>query len=207
MLRVRWAVYGTEPAWQQAAWRRRTLEIGSDHWLRRGRRRPSPNAEARPPGAEPELVVLHGISLPPGRFATGLVERLFLNRLPSGAALAELQGMRVSAHVLIERRGRLTQFVPFDRMAWHAGRSCWRGRPACNGFSVGIELEGTDCRPYTAAQYNRLHDLLLALFERYPRLSPEAVVGHAEIAPGRKTDPGPVFDWPRLLGPLSRELR
>lgn len=152
-------------------------------------------------------MVLHGISLPPGRFATGLVERLFLNRLPPDAGLAELQGLRVSAHVLIERRGRLTQFVPFDQAAWHAGQSSWRGRPACNGFSVGIELEGTDWRPYTAAQYNRLHDLLLALFERYPRLSPEAVVGHAEIAPGRKTDPGPVFDWPRLLGPLSRELR
>lgn len=152
-------------------------------------------------------MVLHGISLPPGRFGTGLVERLFLNRLPADAGLADLDGLRVSAHVLIERRGRLTQFVPFDRAAWHAGQSCWRGRPACNGYSVGIELEGTDARPYTAAQYTRLLDLLRALFERYRRLSPEAVVGHAEVAPGRKTDPGPAFDWPRLLRALSRELR
>jgi len=172
------------------------------------RRRPSPNADDRPAGAVPELVVLHGISLPPGRFGTGLVEALFLNRLRTdGDGLHDLAGVRVSAHVLIERRGRLTQFVAFDRMAWHAGQSDWRGRPACNAYAVGIELEGTDTRPYTAAQYRRLHSLLLALFERYPRLSPEAVVGHAEVAPGRKTDPGPAFDWPRTLCALSRERR
>ena len=111
--------------------------------------------------------------------------------------------MRVSAHLLISRRGRLTQFVGFDRRAWHAGVSAYRGRTDCNDFSIGIELEGTDARPYTDTQYARLSDVLGALFARYPKLSLSAVVGHAEVAPGRKTDPGPSFDWPRLLASIA----
>lgn len=146
-------------------------------------------------------MVVHGISLPPGRFGMGLVEDLFLGRLDTtrDAALADLCGVRVSAHLFIDRGGRATQFVPFDRRAWHAGESCWRGRTGCNDFAIGIELEGTDERPYARAQYRRLHRVLEALLERYPRLSRSAIVGHAEVAPGRKTDPGPAFDWAGTL--------
>ena len=110
--------------------------------------------------------------------------------------------MRVSAHLFIDRRGRVTQFVPFDQRAWHAGVSSWRGRPGCNDFSIGIELEGVETRPYTQAQYRQLERVLRALLRGYPRLSPDAVVGHQEIAPGRKTDPGPAFDWGRILPTL-----
>ena len=132
------------------------------------------------------------------------MEALFLNRLDTGAhpSYASLEAVHVSAHLLIDRRGRCTQFVPFDRRAWHAGVSCWRGRHRCNDYSIGIELEGTDERAYTKAQYRRLRAVLEALLRAYPRLSPEAVVGHLEIAPGRKTDPGPAFDWPRVLRSL-----
>lgn len=171
------------------------------HWLARTRRVESPNADARPAGASIELVVVHCISLPPGRYATGCVEALFTNTLDCGLdpTLSDLEGLRVSAHVFIDRRGRATQFVPFSRRAWHAGVSAWRGRPGCNDFSIGIELEGTDTGFYTVAQYRRLRQVLRALFAAYPLLSPDAVVGHAEIAPGRKSDPGPGFDWRRLL--------
>jgi AmpD protein len=189
------------------------LRVDDDHWLRGVRKRPSPNADARPPGDRPELVVIHGISLPPGAFGTGLVEALFENRLDealatatdatSTALRAELASVRVSAHLFVDRRGRATQFVPFDRRAWHAGVSTWRGRPDCNACSIGIELEGTDTRPYTRAQYVRLVGVLRALLARYPGLSPDAIVGHQEIASGRKTDPGPAFDWRRTLLALA----
>jgi len=182
------------------------LRIDDQHWLTRTVRRPSPNADARGPGQYPELVVLHCISLPPGRFGTGLVEALFLNRLDVKAhpALADLEGLRVSAHLLIDRRGRTLQFVPFDRRAWHAGTSSWRGRPACNGYSIGIELEGTERGRYTRAQYRRLDAVLRALLARYSGLSPDAIVGHQEIAPGRKQDPGPGFDWRAVLLRLAQ---
>lgn len=167
---------------------------------------PSPNCDARPVAAAPELVVVHNISLPPGEFGSGMVEALFCNTLDCSLhpALAELKGVRVSAHLLIDRRGRLTQFVPFDLRAWHAGVSEYRGRSGCNAFSIGIELEGTDTRPYTAKQYRRLSSTLRWLLRRFPRLSLDAIVGHNEIAPGRKTDPGASFDWPRLLSGLSQ---
>jgi len=188
---------------------RSALHVDDDHWLSRVRRRPSPNADAREGGARPELIVVHGISLPPGRFGTGLVEALFENRAdellatatdPAVAAVrSDLAGLLVSAHLFIDRRGTVTQFVSFDRRAWHAGVSTWRGRPGCNAYSIGIELEGTDTRPYTSAQYRRLVVVLRALLAHYPDLSPDAIVGHQEIAPGRKTDPGPAFDWRRTL--------
>ncbi|HEY5647095.1 MAG TPA: 1,6-anhydro-N-acetylmuramyl-L-alanine amidase AmpD [Pseudomonadales bacterium] len=180
------------------------LHVKADHWLARVRRRPSPNQGPRPDPNDISLVVIHGISLPPGSFGTGLVEDLFLNRLNGSrdARLADLEDVRVSAHLFIDRRGRVTQFVPFHERAWHAGVSCWRGREGCNDFSIGIELEGEDERPYTRSQYRRLQLVLAALFARYPRLSRAAVVGHQEIAPGRKTDPGPAFDWHRLLAAL-----
>lgn len=177
------------------------MHVKSDHWLARVRAVPSPNNSLRPAHARISLLVIHGISLPPGRFGTGLVEDLFLNRLDCRAdpALADLEGVKVSAHVLIDRRGRATQFVAFDRRAWHAGISSWCGRTGCNDFSIGIELEGEDARPYTARQYRRLTQITRALLDRYPTLAPEAIVGHQEIAPGRKTDPGPAFDWRRFF--------
>lgn len=152
-------------------------------------------------------MVIHGISLPPGEFGTGDVEALFTNTLDTGRdpRLADLAGVRVSAHLFIDRRGRTTQFVPFNERAWHAGVSAWRGRVGCNDFAIGIELEGEDHRAYTRAQYARLGKVLAALIAAYPRLSRAAIVGHLEVAPGRKTDPGPVFDWTRLLSGLIAE--
>ena len=166
----------------------------------------SPNASARPDPSDFSLVVIHGISLPPGKFGTGRVEALFTNTLDTALdpSLADLAGVRVSSHLLISRRGDVSQFVPFDRCAWHAGASSHRGRERCNDYSIGIELEGTDYRPYTEPQYDSLVEVLAALLRHYPRLSLADVVGHSEIAPGRKTDPGPAFDWPRLYGALGR---
>ena len=181
------------------------MKVTDDHWLQGVRRRLSPNANARPDPGDISLVVVHGISLPPGKFGTGLVEALFTNTLDTTRhpALADLEGVRVSSHLLISRRGLVTQFVPFDRRAWHAGESSHRGRSNCNDYSIGIELEGTDRTRYTDSQYRRLKEALDVLFSRYPRLSLAGVVGHAEIAPGRKTDPGPAFDWPRLVGSFT----
>lgn len=178
--------------------------IDSDHWLHRVKRRLSPNANARPDPDDISLVVVHGISLPPGRFGTTYVDELFCNTLDCklDPALADLDGVRVSAHVFITRRGRVTQYVPFDRRAWHAGVSSHRGRQDCNDFAVGVELEGTDESAYTNSQYRALIELLKALGGRYPRISWSAIVGHGEISPGRKTDPGPLFDWPRLYRAL-----
>lgn len=177
------------------------MRVTDDHWLTGVRKLASPNCNARPDPAAVELVVIHAISLPPGQFGAPYVRDLFLDRLDLDAhpSFASLQGVRVSAHLFISRRGAVTQFVPFDQRAWHAGVSAWRRRPGCNDYSIGIELEGTDERPYTMSQYRKLRAVLTALLQRYPRLSPEAVVGHLEIAPLRKTDPGPHFDWPRLL--------
>ena len=158
---------------------------------------PSPNCDARPPGSTISLVVVHGISLPPGEFGGDGIVRLFTNRLDAAAhpSYASITQLEVSAHFLIRRDGGLVQFVPCAMRAWHAGTSAWRGRERCNDFSIGIELEGADDVPYTAAQYARLARLVKALRHRYPV---EHVVGHHHIAPGRKTDPGPAFDWTRL---------
>jgi AmpD protein len=158
---------------------------------------PSPNCDERPPGAEITLAIVHGISLPPGRFGGKGIVRLFTNKLAASAhpSFAPVASLRVSAHFLIRRDGALLQFVPVDKRAWHAGASSWHGRQGCNDFSVGIELEGTDTTPYTAAQYMILARLLKALARRH-RIG--QVVGHCDVAPGRKTDPGPAFDWLRL---------
>ncbi len=180
------------------------MRVNEEHWLVRTRKLPSPNRSPRRDPSDIALIVIHTISLPPGRFGTGLVTDLFLNRLDTAAhpALADLEGVRVSAHLLIDRRGRVTQFVPFHEAAWHAGVSAWQGREGCNDFSVGIELEGEDQRPCTRAQYRRLHGVLSALLQRYATLSRNAIVGHLEIAPERKTDPGPLFGWADVLGRL-----
>jgi AmpD protein len=158
----------------------------------------SPNFGARLRKIPLSLVVLHAISLPPEAFGGGEVEAFFTNRLDCGAHpyFAQLEGVRVSAHFFLRRDGELVQFVNVAHRAWHAGASAWRGRENCNDFSVGIELEGSDSKPYTEAQYAVLQHLLTALFAAYPTLT--EVVGHQHVAPGRKTDPGPCFEWTRL---------
>lgn len=176
------------------------MRVASDHWLSHARRQPSPHQDERPNPQDISLIVLHGISLPPGRFGGKLIDQLFTGALPPEAAAAlGLTGLRVSSHAFIDRRGRCTQYVPFHRRAWHAGKSCWQGRPDCNDYAIGIELEGTDECPYTKAQYRTLARLANALLRAYPGLAPDAIVGHGEVAPGRKTDPGGAFDWQRCL--------
>jgi AmpD protein len=170
------------------------------------RRVESPNHDARPDGFVPELVVVHGISLPPGEFGGPWIDRLFTNALPADAHpyFAAIGHLRVSSHALIARSGRITQYVPFDARAWHAGASYWRGRGNCNDFSIGIELEGTDELPYDRRQYTALASLVAALQVTFPSLAEGWIAGHADIAPGRKTDPGPAFDWARLERALRR---
>lgn len=157
----------------------------------------SPNQGERPAGEQVTLVVLHNISLPPDDFGGEWVEQFFVNRLDASAHpyFAEIADLQVSAHFYIRRSGRVVQFVSADRRAWHAGRSTWSGRDNCNDFSVGIELEGCDTQAFTAAQYAALWPVLDALRRRYPI---DAIVGHCHVAPGRKTDPGPHFDWSAL---------
>lgn len=163
----------------------------------------SPNCDARPAGRAITLLVIHHISLPPGTFGGPGIVELFTNRLDPAAHpyYATIAGMRVSAHFLIRRDGALFQFVPCGRRAWHAGESRWRGRARCNDFSIGVELEGTDEAPFTAAQYRRLARLTRALRARYPIRD---IVGHSDIAPGRKSDPGPHFDWARYRAMTQR---
>jgi AmpD protein len=174
-------------------------------WIEGVRRVVSPNCDDRPSGAELSLIVVHGISLPPGKFGNGWIDRFFCNDLEEGAHpfFATIAGMAVSAHVLVARDGALTQYVPFTRRAWHAGKSNYCGREGCNDYSVGIELEGTDDLPYAAPQYLALAVLVATLRRTYPSLRSAAIVGHSDIAPGRKTDPGPSFDWRRLTQLLA----
>jgi AmpD protein len=169
----------------------------------------SPHFDARPAGMLPELLVVHGISLPPGEFGGPWIDRLFTGTLPAEAHpyFREIAAQRVSAHALIRRDGRIVQYVPFGERAWHAGQSAYRGRSACNDFSIGVELEGTDDTPYTDAQYQTLAALSAALLAAYPSLSAQAIAGHSDVSPGRKTDPGPSFDWTRFRGLLEQALR
>jgi AmpD protein len=174
------------------------MQVDLSTGLMRGVRQiASPNHDSRPAGVEADLIVVHGISLPPGEFGGPWIERLFTNTLPAEVHpyFAEVCSRRVSSHLVIERDGAMTQYVKFTDRAWHAGKSCYQAREACNDFSVGIELEGTDTVPYEAAQYAALADAVASLCSAYPRLSPDRLTGHSDIAPGRKTDPGPVFDW------------
>ncbi|MDQ3959940.1 MAG: 1,6-anhydro-N-acetylmuramyl-L-alanine amidase AmpD [Pseudomonadota bacterium] len=166
-------------------------------WLTGVRRLPSPNCDDRPAGTDIELLVIHGISLPPGQYGGGYIDRLFTNTLDPEVHpyFRAIGGLKVSAHVVIDRAGDLTQYVPFHRRAWHAGNSHFEGRSACNDFSIGIELEGCDDEPYQAVQYRVLADLATLLMRVWPAIQGARIVGHAEIAPGRKTDPGPAFDW------------
>ena len=161
---------------------------------------PSPNCDDRPAGLVVDLIVVHGISLPPGIFGGPWIDALFANTLDPAAHpyFQSIAGLRVSAHLLIRRDGGLAQYVPFHRRAWHAGESVYAGRPRCNDFSIGIELEGADHLPYDDRQYSRLAVVVAALRTAYPTIRPDRLVGHSDIAPGRKTDPGPAFDWTRL---------
>ena len=165
----------------------------------------SPNRDARPENTNLDAIVLHGISLPPRQFGGDEIEALFLNTLDWDAHpyFAEIRGMEVSAHLLIRRDGELVQFVPFHERAWHAGESFFRGRRRCNDFSMGIELEGDDNTPYDDRQYSTLSAVLHALFLAYPGLSARQLAGHCDVAPGRKSDPGPAFDWLRLYDALG----
>ncbi|MGD2082604.1 MAG: 1,6-anhydro-N-acetylmuramyl-L-alanine amidase AmpD [Chromatiales bacterium] len=163
------------------------------------RQSPSPNQDERPPECPVDLLVIHAISLPPGEYGGHWIDALFQNRLdPDGHPyFREIAGLRVSAHLLIRRDGELVQYVPLDRRAWHAGPSSFEGREACNDFSIGIELEGTDEGTFTDAQYRTLVAATREIMARFPRVTPERIAGHSDIAPGRKRDPGPGFDWAR----------
>lgn len=178
----------------------------------------SPNFDKRPPEGEISLLVVHNISLPYGQFGTPYIEALFTNRLPellipsatdypheekSRLALMEIVDLHVSSHLVIDREGKVTQYVPFTERAWHAGVSQFQGRENCNDYSIGIELEGTDNAPYTDAQYQALAAITKVLIEHYPLITRERIVGHSDIAPGRKTDPGASFDWDRFFSQLE----
>ncbi len=167
---------------------------------------PSPNFNERPVDQSPELIVVHNISLPPGQFGGPWITDLFLNRLDKAAHpyFVDIAENPVSAHALVRRDGSVVQYVPFHQRAWHAGRSEYCGRSACNDFSIGIEMEGDDSTPFTVPQYQSLTALAEALLQAYPTLSREHVVGHSDIAPGRKTDPGPYFNWPRFRAALKQ---
>jgi AmpD protein len=183
------------------------LEAGvdTDQGLLRGARQvASPNFDARPGGILPELIVVHGISLPPDQFGGPWIDRLFTNTLPADEHpyFATIQNLRVSSHLLIRRDGELVQYVPFQERAWHAGASSYQGRERCNDFSIGIELEGADEVAYEPAQYRMLGAVIVMLCNAYPSLSLTRIAGHSDIAPGRKTDPGPAFDWQRLYALL-----
>jgi len=166
----------------------------------------SPHHDARPDGQQPELVIIHGISLPPDEYGGPGVLQLFTGNLPSDAHpyYAGIAALRVSAHLFIRRDGELLQCVPLHRRAWHAGVSSFQGRPACNDYSLGIELEGSDDQPYDDAQYAALAAVLLLLQQHWPLLQGERIVGHSDVAPGRKSDPGPAFDWLRLRALIDR---
>lgn len=168
---------------------------------------PSPNFNSRPEFDEISLLVIHNISLPPGQFGTGCVEDFFQNKLDCSKHpfFQEISELKVSSHLLIERSGVIIQFVSFLDRAWHAGVSSFQGRENCNDFSVGIELEGTDCDAYSADQYQALIDVTRALQKQYPQIDLERIVGHCDIAPGRKTDPGKAFDWPLYRAELTKD--
>ena len=173
-------------------------------WLENVRVVESPNYEDRPGNAEVDLLVIHNISLPPGKYGGDFVEQLFLNCLNPEAHpyFAEIADVRVSSHLYIKRSGEVIQFVPLAKRAWHAGTSNWCGRENCNDFSIGIELEGCDEQPFTDAQYDALIAMTGHIQAIYPAITKDRIVGHSDIAPDRKTDPGPCFDWQRFLAEI-----
>jgi AmpD protein len=179
--------------------------VVTQHLLEGARFVESPNQSERPADSNIDLLVIHNISLPPGEFGGTAIEELFCNKLDCSAHsyYEGLENLKVSAHLLIDREANITQFVPFNCKAWHAGQSQFEGRENCNGFSIGIELEGTDNTAFTDAQYDALVEVTLALLNAYPALTVDRIVGHSDIAPDRKTDPGPCFDWSRYRAGLA----
>jgi len=175
------------------------MEI-NNHWLRPAKIINTPNCDNREDENDISLIVIHCISLPEGKFNTPYIEQLFTNQLQaqSDPSFAEICQLQVSSHIVIHRDGMVSQYVPFNKRAWHAGLSEYQGRTKCNDFSIGIELEGTDCSSYTDPQYSQLSTLIKCLMKTYPKLSIENITGHSDIAPQRKTDPGKCFDWYRL---------
>lgn len=176
----------------------------SSGWVEGARRVPSPNFDARPPGVGPEVLVIHAISLPPGEFGGPGIEQLFCNGLdPDGHPYySDICHLEVSSHFLIRRDGEIVQFVPVQDRAWHAGKSSIEGRERVNDFSIGIELEGADNQPFEAEQYRVLVELSRLLMRAFPAIRPDRVYGHSDIAPGRKNDPGPGFEWVRYRSEL-----
>lgn len=178
------------------------MHIDSDRGLLMGARYvPSPNCDTRPAASAIDALIIHAISLPPGEFGGTDIERFFCNQLDCARHdfYREIQNLKVSSHLLIRRDGEVVQFVPFHLRAWHAGESVCEGRARVNDFSIGIELEGTDEAAFTAAQYRALADVTKLLMRQYPGITLGRVYGHVDVAPGRKTDPGPRFDWPRYV--------
>ncbi len=184
------------------------MEITTDHRMTAAQWLPSSHCGPRPYWAQVELIVLHCVSLPEGQYGTGAPRRLFTGELDcqEHPSFSDLEGLEVAPRLLIERDGELYQFVAFDQQAWHAGESSWCGRAGCNRFSIGIELEGCVADRYTEMQYQRLRRVLKSLIAHYPALSPERIVGHSDIAPGRKFDPGPQFNWSSVLPYLWTSL-
>ena len=181
-------------------------ELKANGWLNDAHRMHSPHFSERAEGSEIDLIVVHCISLPKGSIDARPIHALFQGRLDTSEheSFEDLEGVRVSAHLLIDRAGKVYQYVPFDKAAWHAGESSWRGRTHCNEFSIGIELQGSDETAFEDAQYDRLADVLDTLMSSYPRLGLQSIAGHCQVAPGRKTDPGPHFDWVRVTRDLAQ---
>jgi AmpD protein len=177
------------------------MKLRPDGWLEAARRVPSPNRDERPDPSDITLLLVHAISLPPGEYGGDAIERLFTNRLEPGAHpyFEEICSLEVSSHFLIRRDGEVVQFVPVQERAWHAGASSWRGRARCNDFSIGVELEGSEEEAFAPVQYSTLVAVVRALRAALPLRD---IAAHSEVAPGRKTDPGPHFDWARLLSRL-----
>ena len=175
--------------------------IIEQHWLTNAKHTPSPNYDDRPNPVDISLLVIHCISLPPGEFDNPYIDQLFCNTLDPDTHpyFKEIYQLTVSAHLLIKRDGSCVQYVPFNKRAWHAGKSNYQGKERCNDFSIGIELEGTESIPYTEAQYLQLTEIIDCLLKTYPNLSKQKITGHSDIAPGRKNDPGASFDWQRII--------
>lgn len=184
------------------------ITVGSaDVWLASAQRLESPNFNDRPEHVAPSLLVIHNISLPPGEFGGQNVEALFQNKLDWDAHpyYGEIKGLEVSAHCYIKRTGELIQFVPLNRRAWHAGQSSFAGQANCNDYSIGVELEGTDDQPFTPSQYEVLAELTREIRSRYPAITLDRITGHSDIAPNRKTDPGPHFDWTYFMSLMGEK--
>ncbi len=182
--------------------------IDKQGWLQDQQIILSPNFNERPVTEDIRLIVVHGISLPPGEYGGGYVEQLFTNQLNAAEHdfFASIKGLQVSAHCFINRSGELIQFVSFNKRAWHAGISNWQGSENCNDFSIGIEMEGTDEEPYEEVQYQQLAKLVISLRKQYPAIQEQSICAHSDIAPGRKTDPGPYFDWIKLTQLIKNSI-